>query len=252
MKKLLLSAVTAACTLFLGAGVTYAQNGVPEIRPLEMWVCNYRDGKDQGDMDKVFEEFVEATEGDAYAGYRLVPSYVSGAQDFDFIYLGVWENGSMMGRDLADYSVKGDDADEAWDEVADCPASLMYGSIRIEQNDDADGGSGNFMVSISDCKVGHSVSNSQAIGALTRFNNYRVANGSTVGTIVWFPVYGGGDVEFDFKLAHVYSGPQHFGDSFQWAVDNQSYLVQADMLDGVVSCDVPRLYNGDTILNNMN
>lgn len=217
-----------------------------------MWVCSYRDGKDQGDMDNAFEEFVEATADDAYAGYRLVPSYVTGEQAFDFIYLGVWESGSMMGRDLADYAAKGDDADEAWDEVADCPASLMYGSIRIQQNDDADAGTGDFMLSISDCKVGHGVSNGQALGALRRFNDYRVANGSSVGTIAWFPIYGGGGVEFDFKLAQVYSGPQHFGDSFQWNVDNQAYLVREDMLDGVVSCDVPRLYNGDTILNNMN
>ena len=91
-------------------------------------------------MDEVFEDFVEATAGDAYAGYRLVPSFATGNQDFDFIYLGVWENGSMMGRDLADYETKGDDVDEAWDEAADCPASLMYGSIRIEQNSgDGDG-----------------------------------------------------------------------------------------------------------------
>lgn len=252
MKKLLLSTVAAACTLFLGTGITSAQDGVPEIRPVEMWVCNYRDGKDQGDMDKAFEDFVEATEGDAYAGYRLVPSYRAGDQSFDFIYLGVWESGSMMGRDLADYATKGGDADEAWDEVADCPASLMYGSIRIQQNDDAGEGSGNFMLSISDCKLAHGVSNGQALGALTRFNDYRVASGSSVGTIAWFPIYGGGDVGFDFKLAHVYSGQQHFGDSFQWFVDNQAYLVQEDMLNGVVSCDVPRLYSGDTILNNMN
>lgn len=252
MKKLFLFAVTAACTLFLGVGIGHAQDGVPEIRPLEMWVCSYRDGKDQGDMDNVFEDFVEATEGDAYAGYRLTPSYVSGDQAFDFIYLGVWESGSMMGRDLTDYAVKGADVDEAWDEVVDCPASLMYGSIRIQQNDGDGDGSGNFMLSVSDCKLAHGVSNAQAVGALTRFNNYRVANGSTVGTIAWFPVYGGGNVAFDFKLAHVYAGQQHFGDSFQWAVDNQSYLVQADMLGGVVSCDVPRLYSGDTILNNMN
>jgi hypothetical protein len=250
MKRILITAATAACTLFMGSGFTFAQEGVPELRPIEMWVCNYRDGKDQGDFDDVLEDTVESAGDDPYAAFQLSPYFVSGDQDFDFIYLGVWENGTTMGSDMAEYAATSGDIDEAWNDAVDCPASIMYASMRIQQNDG--GGDGNFMLSISDCNVAHGASTGQALGALTRFNNYRVANGSTVGTIAWFPIYGAGAVEFDFKLVHVYSGWPHFGDSFQWFVDNQAYLVQEDVLDGVVSCDVPRLYNGETILNNLN
>ncbi len=252
MKKLLLSAVATACMLFVGSGVTFAQDdGVPQFRPVEMWVCSYRDGKDQGDFDDVLEDLVKVEAAGPYAAFRLFPSFRTADQDFDFLYLGVWPDGSTMGSGMANYGENGGDVEEAWDSVADCPTSVMYASMRIQDNDDGDG-SGNFMLTVSDCKVGHALSNGQAIGALSRFNDYRVANGSTVGTITWFPVYGGGGADFDFKLAHVYSGAQHFGDSFQWFVDNQAYLVQQDMLDGIVSCDVPRVYIGETIMNNMN
>ena len=250
MKKLLTLASVAAGILLAGAAVTFAQdNGVPQFRPIELWVCNYRERKDQSDFDKVLEDLVRVTADDAYAAYRLTPNFVPPDQDFDFIYLGVWESGATMGRDMAHYAAMAGDIDEAWNDTVDCPASLMYASSMIQPP--TGDGAERFMLTVSDCEVGDDLSNGQAIGALQRFNDYRVANGSTVGTFAWFPVYGGGDVDFDFKLAQTYSGPEHFGDSFQWFVDNQAYLVQQGMLGGIVSCDVPRVYNGETIMNNL-
>lgn len=250
MKKLLALAAVAAGMLFTGIGVTFAQDdGVPQFRPIEMWVCTYRDRKDQSDFDNVLEELVRVSADDAYAAYRLFPNFVSPDQDFDFIYLGVWESGVTMGRNMAHYAAVADDVEEAWNDTVDCPASLMYASLMI-QPPTGDGGE-SFVLTVSDCEVGHDQSNGQAIGALERFNDYRVANGSTVGTFAWFPVYGGGDVDFNFKLAQAYSGPEHFGNSFQWFVDNQAYLVQQSMLEGVVSCDVPRVYIGETIMDNL-
>lgn len=252
MKRSFLAAAVAACTLFMGMGPSFAQDeGVPQFRPVELWACSYRDGKDESDFDDVLEDLVEAVGDDVYAAFRLAPVFRGPDQAFDFIYLGVWESGASMGSDMAGYAETMGDVNEAWDETVDCPASIMFASLRI-QDDAGDDGPGNFMLTVSDCSLGHGMSNGQALGALTRFNDYRVANGSTVGTIVWFPVYGGGGADFNFKLAHVYSGAQHFGDSFQWFVDNQAYLVQEDMMSGVVSCDVPRVYNGETIMNNLN
>jgi hypothetical protein len=62
---------------------------------------------------------------------------------------------------------------------------------------------------------------------------------------------GGGGAEFDFKLVHVYNDYQHLGDSFQWVVDNQAYLVNQDMTEGLVSCDEARVYNGYNISNTL-
>lgn len=194
---------------------------------------------------------MEATGEQAYAARRLFPYFTGPEQNFDFLYLGAWANGTSMGRDMALYAENGGDAEEAWDDAADCSASIMYGSYEIQALSTIADGGGEFMVAISDCTVGHALSGGQALGALERFNAYRVANGMEIPTFAWFPVFGPGGGDFTFKLAQVYAGPQHCGDAFQWAVDNQSYVVQGNMMDGVLSCDLPRLYNGETIMNNM-
>jgi hypothetical protein len=105
---------------------------------------------------------------------------------------------------------------------------------------------------VSDCNVSHGNSNGQAIGAISRFNEYRVDNGMEIGTIAWFPVYGGGEAEFDFKLLNVYTGPQHLGDGFSWYVDHQAYNVEGPMMEGVVDCDEARMYLGRTLMDSMN
>jgi hypothetical protein len=169
-------------------------------------------------------------------------------EQFDFIFIGVWESGSAMGADMATYLGQQNDASEAWDDAADC-GSLMFASARIqvpEPNED-----GTFLLTISDCNLGKGSSNGQAAGAIGRFNAYRVANGMEVGTFLWYPVAGGGDAEFDFKLVNAFAGPQHWGDYFSWYVDHEAYNVQGQIMDGIVSCDESRIYTGRTIMNNM-
>ncbi len=248
MKKITLAAIAAACTFLMGVNATFAQDGPPQFRPVEMWVCNFNDGKDQDDMDDVYEDFVEASGDTAYAGFQINPLFVSGEQDFDFIYLGAWADGNAMGATLSGSAYY--DVDEAWDETASCPASLMYASTWIQT---MEGGNdpGDFMMTVSDCNIAKGHSAGQAMGALSRYNDYRVANGATVGTIAWFPAYGHGGADFDFKLVNVFNDAQEFGDAFQWFTDNQAYLVLQDMMSGVLACDEARVYNGRTIMNNL-
>lgn len=253
MRKILLSIVSAMVLAISAAPVSFAQDGgPPQFRPVEMWACQYNDRKDQSDMDSVYEGIVESAGDAAYAAWHLTPYFAGGmAQQFDFLYLGAWADGSTFGGDLANYFANGSDISDEWDETVTC-ASLMFGSNNIQPNPDNAGGSGDFMLTISDCNVAEGRTNSQALGALRRFNEYRLANGSSVGTFAWFPVFGGGDAEMDFKLVHAFAGPQALGDDFQWYVDNQAYVVEGDLMEGLVSCDEARAYVGSTIMDNLN
>lgn len=248
MKRLFISAVATACVLTIGSSPTLAQDGPPQFRPLEMWVCAFNDGKDQGDMDDVYEDIVEAAGDTEYAAFQLNP-YFAGSlgTEMDLIYIGAWADGSVMGADMASYMGT---PDEAWDDTVNCQG-LMFGSNWLQVPDGPPDAAATFMMSISDCNVAHGNSAAQAVGAVSSYNDYRVANGLTVGTLVWFPVYGGGDAEFDFKLVHVYDGPQAMGDAFQWSIDNAAYNVRNNLTEGVVSCDEARVYSGRTIMNNL-
>lgn len=255
MKRLLLAAVTAVFTLFAGASAVFAQDGgPPQFRPVEMWVCNYKEDKDSDDFDDAMEKLVESEGEQNYAAWTLNPYFVNPAQDFDLIFLGAWPSGTAMGEAYTNYFANGSDASEAWEEAVDCPASIMYASYEIqpvpESADGADG-DGTFILSVADCKVGHAVTNGQALGALERFNDYAVANGLTVATFAWFPVWGSGETEFTFKLAQAFANVQHLGDTFQWFVDTAAYNVNDQMTAGVVSCDAPRIYTGNTVMDNM-
>ena len=103
MKRLILTAISAALTLSVGAKISFAQDDGPStFRPVEMWACTFNDGKDQEDMDEAYSYFAEEPGETRYAAYQLNPYFVGGRnEDFDFIFLGVWDSGSEMGADMA-------------------------------------------------------------------------------------------------------------------------------------------------------
>lgn len=252
MKRKTLAAVVAVCTLLISGPATFAQDSGPTFRPLEMWACQYNDGNDQEDMNEVYDVVREVVGDNRYASWQLNPFYVGNlVQDFDFIYIGTWADGSTMGTDLQNDLDNGSQVGSALSEAATC-ASLMFASTGIHTPDMGGDGTGSFIMSISDCNVAHGRTAGQAMGALRRFGEYRAGNGSPVFMRAWFPVYGGGNAEFDFKLITVHQSAQAMGDNFSWYVDNEAYNVENAMTDGLVSCDEARLYNGRGVLNNMN
>lgn len=253
MKKILISLATAMVLATSGVSIGFAQDGgPPQFRPVEMWACSYRDGKDQGDLDNIYEGLIEASGDTAYAAWHLNPYFAGNLSDqFDFLYLGAWADSSVMGGDVALATTTYADTNADWDEALDCNG-LMFASATVQSIDAEPSGDGSFVLTVSDCNVADGRTAAQAMGALNRYNDYRVANGSTVGTFVWFPVFGGGNAEFDFKLVQAHSGGQALGDSLQWFVDNQAYNVRNSMMEGLLQCDEARMYNGSTIMDKLN
>ena len=53
MKKTLISFATATVLAASGVSLSFAQDGSPpNLVPVEMQVCNYKDGKDSDDFDR--------------------------------------------------------------------------------------------------------------------------------------------------------------------------------------------------------
>jgi len=249
MKNLYLVAAAVSCTVFGAVSPATAQEAAaPQFQPVEMYVCNYRDGKGQREFDRALRLMSEVESSDEpYAGWRLFPYMVTPEQEFDFIYFGAYRDGKGYGRDMAAYVKMAADAGKAWDEAAECDTSL-WASHQImappEGEDD-----GEFLLSFQDCKIAEGRTAMQAMDGLRRWAKYRSDNGSQLGTWAWFPVYGAAAEDFHFKLIGGFDSLVDVGNSFSWMVDNQAYLVRDDMLGGLVSCDVGRLYSGEEILN---
>jgi len=249
MKKLILAAFAAALTILTVVPAAFAQENRPNISPIEMWACTFKDRKDQDDMNAVYEQIEEESDA-AYGAWQLDPWLAGNLnQQFDFLYVGIWANGNVMGGDVANLFSGATSSGETWDETVDC-ASFMFTGVEIQQSPNEE--DGHYFVTIADCNADKGVSNGQAVNGIRRFNDYLVENGHTVGTDVWFPVHGAGDAEYDFKLIHVYTGPQAWGGAWQWRIDNQAFQARRNYMNGVVSCDESRLYSTRTLMNSLN
>lgn len=252
MKRLLMAALSAVLVFLTGMSPTYAQDGVPQFRPVELWACTFNDRKDQDDMDNVYEMYMGDENETPYAAWQLNPWFVGNRnQQFDFIFLGAWANQTAMGADLAANFAGSGDVDAAWDETVTC-GGLLFASLRIQAPPETGAGD-NFILTVRDCKTNKGIGNGQAVRAINAYNDYRVANGLTVPTFVWFPAAGNGEADeaYDFKIASAYADAQAWGDAGQWFVDNQAYQVRSDISRGILSCDEPRVYVGRTLMDNL-
>ncbi len=253
MMKIRICITAAIAVAFSGMGLSFAQDeaDVLDLRPIEIDVCSYSDGQDQDDYDNVMARMVkwmEDNDSEPYAAWRLNKLY-AGDQDFDFVYLGAWSSGTSMGKDVAQYASSAGDIIEAINNVVECAGLSMFTSLNVKESDGD--GTGSFVLTVSDCNVADGHRTGDAIRALVEYGEYRDATGSPGGMWIWFPTLGNGEEDFDFKLASSYRSVEALGDAFQWNMDNQAYIERRELFTGLLSCNVPRGYIGDTIVNTL-
>ncbi len=253
MRKILISSAAAIVVTFSGVTTSNAQDdGPPNFVPLEMQVCNYRDGKGSDDFDAAMEKMVkwmEDNDSAPYAGWQINKWMTGGTQEFDFLFLSAWPDGATMGQDITQYVSTAGDALQAFNEVADCPATLLFGSLTVKTPPENDGQTDGFVLTVSNCTVADGRKTGDAIAAVREYSAYRDANGSAGGTYLWFPVLGGGEEDFDFKLVNSFRSVEAYGNNYQWTVENAAYLKRNELAEGLLECDVARAYVGDTIVN---
>ena len=253
MRKILLTFVASLLVTLSGAGLTFAQDGsdVPNLVPIEVQTCSYRDGKDSGDYDNAMDKmraWMDSNDAQPYAAFKLDPFY-AGDQDFDFVYIGVWASGASMGKDIAQYRASAGDAIAASEDVVDCAGSNLMTSLNVMRS----GGDApdEFVLAVTDCTVADGRSTRDAIGAIREYGQYRDTTGSPGAMWVWFPSYGSGEEDFDFKMVSSYAGIEGFGNNFQWNRDNQAYIKRQELFDGLLDCNVARSYVGTEIVNTL-
>ena len=254
MRKILLTIFASIVVTLSGIGLSFAQDdsGVPDLTPIELQLCSYRAGQDQADYDKAVDkmsQWMDANDAEPYAAWRLQSLFTGTRTGFDFIYIGAWTSGTSMGKDMTQYFATAGDAIAAANKAADCGNSQMYTSLNVKESDGD--GRGEFVLTVSDCNVADGRTTRDAIGALREYGAYRDATGSPGGMWAWFPTYGDGDADFNFKLASSYSSLEAFGNYFQWNRDTQGYIKRSELFDGLLSCDVARAYTGDTLVNTL-
>ncbi|MDX1517408.1 MAG: hypothetical protein R3288_11240, partial [Woeseiaceae bacterium] len=104
--------------------------------PIEIYTCNYADGKTQKDFDAVTAKF-NAWADDAgmteYSAWQLMPFYSSPTQDFDFVWLGASPSAQSMGRDQDKWFATGGKIAEEFEKVTPCHTHANFAALEFKE-----------------------------------------------------------------------------------------------------------------------
>jgi hypothetical protein len=127
-----------------------------------------------------------------------VPYYSGPDQDLDVIWLGGSDNARTLGRIQDAWLATGSKEAEGFAEVVSCDVHAAYAVLRIKKPPKRDSPS-NIVISFSDCNTAEGTSFDDLYMPLIEWGKYKGDNGSTAAMWEFFPSYGGGGEEFDFK-----------------------------------------------------
>lgn len=245
MKRLTIMIVTALLTAGLAATPAIADNHESEpAQPVELYACNYADGKSGKDLDKVVANWNKWADGAGisdYTAWTLVPFYSTPEQDFDVLWLGHAPKAASLGKSQDQWLASGSKVSAEFDSVIPCNAHLNMASLEFKSPPQRDNPPDNVVISFSDCNMADGLNFGDIAPALEEWAEYRSEHGSTGGMWIMFPAYGGGDEDFDFKFISGYRTLEEQGKD--WDQYSEAGWAKAEELfGGKLECDSSRVY----------
>lgn len=211
--------------------------------PIEMFVCNYNEGKGPEDLAapiKRFNAWADKNDIDDYSAWTLTPYYTSPNQEFDVLWLGASPNGKALGRVQDKWITTGTREQEGFNAVTTCQGHAGFSALQIKAPPSRDNPS-NIVISFSDCSMVNDTTFDDLYMPLMEWGEYMGEHGSKAGMWILFPSYGGGGEEFDFKYVDAFQSLEDMG--ADWDQINESGWEKAnELFRGKVSCDSSRTY----------
>lgn len=242
-----LAASAAALALLLCSGIATAQvskDGMGKVLPVELFACKFNEGQGPANLDRVITRFNQWADNrgmDNYAAWTLTPHFFTSEQDFDMIWMGAFADGNAMGSGYHNWLREGGEVAEAFNKVWDCAAHILLSSAMYKAPaDDETPASG--IISMMDCKLneGHRYPDIKA--AELRWVDHLQQNGSTAGYWHWFPTYGGGDSDFDYKVVFAYRDYMELGKDFESFANGGGRETSQEIFGNIDDCDDARVY----------
>ncbi len=193
-----------------------------------------------GDLDR-WTEFMDGNDTNNYAAWTLTPYFYGGDQDFDFIWMGAYTDGNAMGAGIDTWLSDGGDVADGFNEVVDCRAHVMLSSAMYKSpvgNETPTTG----IITMMDCELNEGKRYSDIKKAEISWAEYLTTNGSAGGYWHWFPTYGGGDSDFDYKVVFAYSNFTDFGADFEHGANGGGREAGQENFANIDDCDDARIY----------
>jgi len=247
----LFAAACAALSL-MATSVSTAQvseSGMGKVLPVELYACSFKDGKDAGDLDRVvarWNEFMDEGSNDSYSAWLLTPYFYGAEQDFDIVWMGAFTDGNAMGGGEHRWLTEGGDIAEAFAEVVDCGAHVGLSSAQYKAPPGNETPRSSILT-MMDCELNEGKRYSDVKAAELEWAEYQSEAGSENGTWHWFPTFGGGDAEYDYKVVTGYASFVELGADWEQFANGGGRAASMDIFDDVDECDDARVYVAKSI-----
>lgn len=247
MKSILSAIVSFGLVLCCGCVLADSHEAAADeanvARPVEMYACKYNKGKGPADLDaavKQFNTWADKNGIEDYFAYTLVPFYASSEQDFDVIWLAGSPKARTMGKIQDTWLAKGGKAQQGFNDVWSCDTHAAYSALQMKEPPKRENPA-NVVLSFSDCNTAEGTTFGDMYLPLIEWGQYLTEHGSTAGNWVFFPAFGGGGEEFEFKFVESNQNLEALG--ADWDHFNESgWQKVEELFAGKLHCDSSRTY----------
>lgn len=242
--KVMLKSFVAGLVVIAGVSTTHADNHSLEVVPVELFTCNFHEGKGHDDLDAVIDkwnDWADKSRVDDYAAWTLTPYYFGPEQTFDIIWLGAGKNGVALGKAQDLYNAEDAGLHAAFNEVLSCDAHVNFASIayKLPPKDKTPADS---VLTFSDCKMKEGATFAELGAAMGQWAQHQADAGSDTPIWHWWPAYGGGGEGFDFKWLEAHASLADLGADYDAYGNGGGYVVRNRLLGHMLSCDSSRAY----------
>ena len=216
----------------------------PVVAPVEVYVCNFNEGKGMADFDawlKRWNKFMDKNDQSGYEAIALLPSY-SSSFEFDIGWVGYTSSGESLGQALDVWRDKGSELNAAVFEIMSCAARTNFASMSVKKG--ADGPMPpNPVASFSDCTIKEGTDFESAIDSVVAWNEFRAEGGQAGPAWVWFPAYGEStDATYHFKYVEGFRDYADWGADWDLYGNGGGWQKARELFADKLDCDSGRVY----------
>jgi len=243
MNNKVLSAILAALLVAVSWAPSALAQDVSKISrtPVDVRMCNFREGKSMKDLDKFTAKFREyANKNNAeYSAWTLAPQYQTDL-DYDVIWMGAWPSAESFGTSIEQWNAEGNQIAALFIDALECDGHMMYASLPINA---AKGTPEDGLWMSWQCTLNDGVTIADAYAAHLDAGNVMKGMGSL--GLSWFfrPMLGAGSIDYDYTHVVAFYRYSDLGATMEMFLNNKGQVEQQKILSKVSSCRTANVFD---------
>jgi hypothetical protein len=146
-----------------------------------------------------------------------------------------------LGKAQDDYNANDEGLIDDFAEVLDCDSHSNFASVSYKAPPEG-ATPASSVLTFSDCKYREGATFSAVSAAMAEWSQHLSDEGSTSGIWHWYPAYGGGGEEFDFKWLQAHENFADLGADYDRYATGGGFVTRGRLLGHLIDCDSSRAY----------